>query len=82
METIYAVSATQLDRDQLLGYAIGRTEDIAAYYDSRKGYGLRIEPIKPLRIPDGHARRMAELVKKREAAEKALRQINREIDSL
>jgi len=65
----------------LLGYAIGHTEDIHAYYDDLKAYGLKLEPVDPVIIPTGYAAKRAVLVKRRDELEAELKELNRKLDA-
>jgi hypothetical protein len=47
---IYAVYATDTDRDHLLGYCTGNKRDIEIVFEDKKGYGLRFEAIKVVDI--------------------------------
>jgi hypothetical protein len=77
---IYAVYATHVDRNYLLGYCISdERQDINAYYDEEKGYGLEVERVAPIVIPSGYAVQKKELVRQREVLKKQLEEIDRKI---
>ncbi len=76
-DTIYAVYATDTDRDCLLGYAIGDKEDINAYYQDRQGYGLRLETVNPIRITPGYAETINDLKTKKARLEAEIDAINK-----
>lgn len=75
----YAVYAKGTDRDQLLGFATGQQEDIAAYFDDRKGYGIYCNAIKPVNIPSGYAIQRAKLIAQRQELERQIREIDSSI---
>jgi len=77
---LYAVYANQLDREQFLGVATGVVKDIEAYYDQKKSYGLRVEPLKIVEIPEGYAGKYEKLIKERVVLEERLKQLNKEIN--
>ncbi len=53
---VYAVYAKNIDRNIFLGYCTSESkEDIEAYYDDKKCYGLMIEQVRPVKIPAGFA---------------------------
>lgn len=77
-EQVYAVYAKHVDRNILLGFCISDTyDDIEAYYEEKKAYGLEIEPVHPVRIPAKFAIRKKELVKRRLELEKQLKELER-----
>lgn len=78
-EPIIAVYAQNVDRNYLLGYAIGAVEDIKAYYDDKKAYGLVLEPVNFKRIPKGYAADRKALVQKRDNLQKQLDELDKEI---
>jgi hypothetical protein len=78
-KVIYAVYATDTDRDRLLGYATGNTVDIEAYFDSRKGYGLEINPITICHVPPGYSSQHRELIAKRADLERQINELNKQI---
>ena len=79
MIAIYAVHATTLDHPLFLGYATGKIEDIKAYYDDRKQYGLEVTAVKPLHIPEGYAHKREGLLGRKAQLEKELKDIERQI---
>ena len=79
-EQIYAIYAKHLDRNQLLGYCYSESwEDIEAYYEDKKAYGIEVEAVRPVRIPKGYADRKALLVKERESLQKQIAELDRRI---
>lgn len=78
-ETIYAVYAKHTDQNYLLGHAIGEVEDIEAYFDDRKAYGLVLEQVDPVSLRSGYAEKRAELLRQRDELERAMNQIDAEL---
>lgn len=79
-EQIYAIFAKHLDRNVLLGYCYSESwEDIEAYYEEKKAYGLEVEHVRPVRIPKGYAEQKSTLVKQREALQKQIDELDRQI---
>lgn len=78
---IVAVYAEHLDRNTLLGYAMGDHDDIAAYFESRKAYGLKMEEVVPILIPKGYASKREGLVEQKEALEAGLARTEAQIKS-
>lgn len=79
MDRIYAVYATHVDNIYLLGYAIGEMEDINAYYDDQKAYGLKIKAVKPVAIPKGFAVKRKALLQQKAALQAQLDKLNKEL---
>lgn len=77
---IVAVYAQHLDRNSLLGYAMGNRDDIAAYFDDRKDYGLEMEEVTPILIPSGYAGTKKSLMKRKEALEAEMSRIQAQIE--
>ena len=76
---IVSVSATQTDRNYFLGHAIGATEDIEAYFDDSKGYGLEMEPVSPVVIPAGYAAKRKGMLAKRADLERQLKEMDAQL---
>lgn len=78
---IYAVYATSSDSEYLLGYATGDMQDIKAYFDDQKAYGLRVECVtdKVLNIPAGYWEKKAYYLKKKAYYQAVLRGIDKEL---
>lgn len=81
-DPIMAVYAEGLDRDYLLGFSTGDQKDIAAFYDNKKQFGLKLVPIAVKAIPTGFADRKADLVTKRDELQKQLDDLNKQIKSV
>lgn len=62
---MYAVYANHENHRNFLGIASGDMQDIEAFYESRKAYGLDIEPIQVNHIPAGFAVEKAALKERR-----------------
>lgn len=82
MDKLYIVFATHTDRDIFVGFATGEVEDIEAYFDDRKAYGLRIEEAKPIKVEAGYAKRKNELAMKKAFLEAELRTLNNKMKKL
>jgi hypothetical protein len=79
-ETIVAVSGTQSDGPPyLLGYAIGAENDIRAFFDDNKGYGLKLSEVKATHIPAGYANTRAKLLQEKAEIEAQLEAINKQL---
>jgi len=78
---IYAVYAIHTDRNYLLGYATGKVEDIRAYFDDQKVYGLEIKVVKWVHVPANYAEDKSALVAKRNALQKQVDELDRQIKS-
>ena len=78
-KTIYAVYANVPDRRYLLGFAIGQVDDICAYYDDKKAYGLDLEKVDPLVIPAGFAVKRKGLLAQRDQLQAQLDKLNKEL---
>ena len=77
---IYAVFASHLERNVLLGYCYAQfLSDIEAYYEDRKAYGIAVEQVNPIQIPHGYATRKAALVAERDELNRKLKDLDREI---
>ncbi len=79
---IYIIHGDSGSNRYFLGHATGDLEDIKAYYDSRKGYQLTIEEIKPIHIPKEYANVMAKLVSRKTELELQIKEINNTINNL
>lgn len=75
-QQIYAVYATDNDRNRLLDFAIGAKEDIEAYFDDRKSYGLVLEPVNPLIIEAGYLVKRDAILKEKKQLEERLSVLN------
>ncbi len=79
-DIIYAVHGTDTDRDYLLGYVTCENiQDIHTLFDDRKGYGLKIEPIKVYNIDPKETAYLKELKEKKRLAEAQINGINEEL---
>ncbi len=87
---IIAVWSKHEDRNHLLGYAVGNHllghavgnhEDIAAYFEDEKGYGLEMNVVIAKKIPEGYAMKKRALQDLKESLESELEAINKKIDS-
>lgn len=77
---IYAVHAKHLDRNVLLGYCFAESEeDIRAFYDEDKAYGIVITAVLPVRIPTGYAEQRAALIEQRNNLQKQINELNMQI---
>jgi len=66
-EQVYAVFAKTESYNKFLGHATGEVRDIEAFYHSKRGYGLVIEPVQVNHIPSGFAKgKSALMCRKRE----------------
>lgn len=82
-QQVYAVFAKHLDRNKLLGYCYSESfDDIEAYYEDRKGYGLEVEAVHPIRIVSGYADRKKELADKRDKLQRQIDELNRQISGI
>lgn len=82
LPVIHAVFAKYEDRNRLLGYVIAESEeDVQAYYEDKKAYGLEIETIEPVRIPAGFAAEKSELIRQRDALKKQLQELESRLTS-
>lgn len=81
-KTIYAVYAIHENRNQLLDFAVGEEEDIKAYFDDRKAYGLELKPVDPLIIPTGYCAERNELLLEKVKIERRLAALNRKLERL
>lgn len=70
------------NRNQLLDFAVGEEEDIKAYFDDRKAYGLELKPVDPLIIPTGYCAERNELLLEKVKIERRLAALNRKLERL
>lgn len=78
-EQIYAVYANHEDRRLFLGLAVGNVQDIQAFYDERKAYGLDLERANIQYIPQGFASRKAALMGKKRELQQQLIELEAEL---
>ena len=78
-DKIKAVYAKHLDRDKLLGYAVGEDADIYAFYDAQSGYGIYMKDVVVTPIPKGFAHRKECLLGRRRELEAEIAEIERQI---
>jgi hypothetical protein len=78
---VIAVFANGDDRRYPLGYAIGASRDIAAYYKDQQQYGLDLEPIQSVIVPEGYADMRADLELRKAELESELDELNKRIQS-
>ena len=78
-EPVVAVYATQPERQQLLGFAAGDLQDIQAFFDDRKAYGLEIRRLQYIRVPTGFAQRKKELERRKTELLQELEEIKSEL---
>ena len=76
---LYAVYGTDVDRNYLLGFADGKQEDVEAYYNARKGYGLVLDPIEFTVIPVGYKAKKETLDKEIKKYEAMIKQLTKQI---
>ena len=81
-DQIYAVYATDVDRDYLLGYATGLPKDIESAFEHRKAYGLRLEAIKPIAVTSETGNMIRELRKAKANTEAQLKHFESELAKL
>lgn len=82
-DIIYAVFATHLDRESPLGYVINsKLEDVEAYFNERKGYGLTFREVWPMQIPRGFAKNKQELLDKKLKLEREIKILEEKIKRL
>lgn len=77
---IYAVTAKHTQGPVFIGLAQGELEDIKAYFDSEKGYGLEVLPAKVINVESGFAEKRKQLLIRQEQLEIELEQIRRELN--
>jgi len=77
-ETIYRVT-TEGDCEgrttTTLGYCTGQVSDIKAYYDDKKYYALRVEPLTVKHISPDEATNKAKLIEEKKKLEERLETI-------
>lgn len=78
---LYIVYAENTDSRTFLGLATGNSEDIKAYYDSRKSYGLILEPAKIVEVYKGYADQRKQLLEERGALQARINAIDIAINS-
>lgn len=81
---MYAVYANHIDRKVLLGIASGDPEDIKAFYDNQKAYGLDLylERLQPNPIPPGYAALKDTLLAKRRLIAAQLADLDEQLKKL
>lgn len=72
---LYIVRGTGSNSDYFIGLATGTVEDITAYYDDKKGYGLRIDQANITNVPDGYAVKRDALIAEKRQLEKRIQTI-------
>lgn len=79
-DIIYDVRGTGVDRDYHLAYVTcDNIQDIHTLFDEKKGYGLKIEPIKVLHINADKAEEIRKLKADKIKAERRLNEINNDL---
>lgn len=78
-EQIYAVTAKYTAGPYFLGLATGSQEDICAYFESQKGYGLDVSPVKCINVESGFAEKRRQLLTKQAQLKLELEQIEQEL---
>lgn len=79
---IYAVYSVHEDRNILLDFACGNKEDIEAYFDERKAYGLEFVLVDPIVIEPGFSSKKSHLLRKKKELENQLKALSRDIEQL
>lgn len=78
-QQIYAVTAKHAQGPVFIGLAQGELEDIKAYFDNQKGYGLEISPANPINVECGFAKKREQLLIRENQLRAELEQIQREL---
>lgn len=79
---IYAVYATDTDRNYLLGYCTGDRKDIETVFEDRKGYGLELEVVKVVDISPTFAADIRAVKLQKSQAEAAIKNANEKLRTL
>lgn len=79
LQQIYAVTAQYSQGPVFIGLAQGELEDIKAYFDNQKGYGLEVLPAKIINVDGGFAKKREQLLIKANQLRAELEQIQREL---
>lgn len=75
---IYAVYATDVDRDYLLAYVTcDNLDHVYTFFDKKKGYGLKITEVKPIHISSEIGDEIKLLEKQKQDAINRLEAINK-----
>jgi hypothetical protein len=82
VQQIYAVYATDVERNYLLDYAIGHPDDIREVYDDRKGYGLELKEVKPVVITSEIAQEIRSLRNQKVVAQSKITEIESKLKKL
>lgn len=80
-EQIYAVTAKYTAGPCFLALATGSQEDICAYFESQKGYGLDVSPVKCINVESGFAEKRRQLLIKQQELEVEIGIIKQELNS-
>jgi hypothetical protein len=80
--TLFLVWANDSDRRRFLGLCTGHSNDIEAYYEDKKGYGLDIESVVPTVITAGYGKRKKELIVQKQELERQLKELDNRIKGM
>ena len=79
---VYAVYSTSVDRDYLIGYYRGDKKDIELLLDSKKGYGLKFEAVRPILVTSENANKVRELLQHKAKCEATIKTVDVELRKL
>lgn len=76
---MYEVYAKYDDRNNFLGIAEGESEDITAFFDRKKCYGIILKEIKIIKVPKGTAKKVEEIKKRQRELEEEQAKLENEL---